>query len=151
MTKRIFLLAGIFLCAAWGGIQVVDGDSLRGRDERIRLNGMDAPEYDQPCWDGQGIQYECGTEATNFLKGLVEGKKIRCDYLRKDIYNRHIAVCYAGGINLNREMELQGWAVSYDFNSEGYPEEEKQAKEAGRGIWRGKFMRPELWRRLTKD
>ena len=132
-------------------VLVVDGDSLEKGHERIRLNGIDAPEYNQPCWDEKGVEYDCGAESTKFLKNLVKGKKIRCEYLKKDQYKRDLSECFAGDVNINKEMVAQGWAVSYDIDGDGYPDEEKTAKEQKRGVWRGKFMRPELWRRLTKD
>jgi endonuclease YncB( thermonuclease family) len=42
-------------------------------------------------------------------------------------------------------MVLRGWAVSY---SDKYKKEEDIAKNKRSGIWKGRFMRPELYRAL---
>jgi hypothetical protein len=39
---------------------VVDGDTLAIGAQRIRLQGIDAPEIDQTCLDGTGTLWRCG-------------------------------------------------------------------------------------------
>jgi endonuclease YncB( thermonuclease family) len=51
------------------------------------------------------------------------------------------------GNSINRQMILAGWAVAY---GEKYVQEEAQARALKKGIWRGKFMRPELYRALKR-
>ena len=152
-ASRFFLILSLCLAAfpVWAQVKVVDGDSLEMGERRIRINGIDAPEYNQPCWDKDNVQYDCGAEATAFMKSLVAKGEVRCEFVHRDIYKRELSVCYVGDLEINREMVRQGWAVSYDFGGPGYPEEEKEAKAAKRGIWQGRFMKPELWRRLMKD
>ncbi len=126
---------------------MVDGDSLEIGQERIRLQGIDAPEFLQKCYDANGWKYRCGVEATNYLKKLTQGG-VSCDRYGKDKYGRTLAECFTkSGININREMIRQGWAVAYGGT---YKAEELEVKKLKRGIWRGKFMRPELYRALKR-
>jgi endonuclease YncB( thermonuclease family) len=151
-VKYLFFLWALFFSFdVFAKVKVVDGDSLEIDGRRIRLEGIDAPEYGQMCFDGLGNEYDCGAESTNYLKMLIKNRYVNCDFLRKDTYSRDLSICYADGVNLNKAMVLSGWAVSYNYGSEGFRNEEKQAKEAQRGMWRGKFMKPELYRRLKHN
>ena len=128
----------------------VDGDSLENSSRRIRLQGIDAPEYKQKCFDKLGKKYRCGIEALDYIKKLMTGKTIRCECEAKpDRYGRELCVCYADDIEINRQMVAHGQAISY--RSDRYNEEEKTAKEQKLGIWQGKFMRPELYRALKRE
>lgn len=53
----------------------VDGDSLEIGSRRIRLMGIDAPEYDQFCKKNNGELYPCGQLAADYLKTLIAEKK----------------------------------------------------------------------------
>lgn len=52
----------------------VDGDSLEIGSRRIRLMGIDAPEYDQFCKKNNGELYPCGQLAADYLKTLIAEK-----------------------------------------------------------------------------
>lgn len=60
--------------------KVLDGDTfrLRGESRRIRVWGLDAPE-----WDQRG-----GSTATATLRSLIRGKTLRCSVLDIDRYGR---------------------------------------------------------------
>ncbi len=58
-----------------------------------------------------------------------------------------VAVCWIGSDNLNAWMVFQGWAVAYRRFSTDYVLHEDSAKNARRGIWRGRFIMPWKWRR----
>lgn len=131
-------------------VKAVDGDSLVMNGRRIRLLGLDAPEYHQSCRNKKGDDYPCGKEALNYLKRLVSGGKVNCRRIKKDIYKRDLSICYVNGKDINREMIASGWAVAYRTKKEKYLEAEKYAKRKRRGMWQGKFMKPELYRILTK-
>ena len=131
-------------------LRPVDGDSLESPNRRIRLQGIDAPEYKQKCQDAGGQKYRCGIESLKYIQNLINGQKIKCECEEKpDRYGRELCVCYAGEIEINRKMVAQGQAVSY--RSTRYAEEEKAAKKQKIGIWQGKFMRPELYRALKRE
>lgn len=128
--------------------RVVDGDSLESGEERIRLQGIDAPEYLQYCFDKNGDKYHCGAKSSEYLQSLVNGE-IKCNHQSKDRYGRYLSECFnSGGININRQMVISGWAVAY---GDEYTEEEKIAKKSKIGVWQGKFMRPELFRALNRS
>lgn len=52
------------------------------------------------------------------------------------------AVCRVDPINLNAWMGSNGWAVGYRRYSIDSVIDEKAARKAGKGLWRGKFVKP---------
>jgi endonuclease YncB( thermonuclease family) len=135
-----------------GGPRVIDGDSLMiagakpGGETEVRLHGIDAPEYRQTCLDENGRDWACGKEAARFLRGLVKGRAVDCRPVERDRYGRLVADCRAGDISLNDEMLRSGFAVAYRGRSLRQASLESEASAAKRGIWRGRFERPETWR-----
>ena len=67
----------------------------------------------------------------------------------KDRYKRYLAKCFKNRINLNRWMVRNGHAVAYKRYSKEYVSDEDFAKENKLGLWRGKFLNPEKWRKLN--
>ena len=67
--------------------------------------------------------------------------------MNKDKYQRSVAICYAGKVELNREMAKQGMAMAYRYYSKRYIKDEESAKSAKLGIWQGQFMEPREWRK----
>ncbi|GGK28423.1 thermonuclease family protein [Salinarimonas ramus] len=129
-----------------GKAAVIDGDTIRlcGLDTSVRLYGIDAPESGQPCRNAAGRSYRCGSEATATLSDLI-GRTGRVSCERKDVdrYGRIVAVCRAGGLDINAEMVRQGWAVEYRRYSDGrYRDEEAAARDERRGLWAGSFVAP---------
>ena len=130
-----------------GKPRVIDGDTIEIAGERIRLNGIDTPEANQTCLDGNGKRWRCGQEATYALLFLVGKHWITCKGNERDKYDRLIAVCFAGPFDLNAEMVRQGWALAYRKYSTAYVAEEADAKAKKLGLWRGQFVAPWDWRR----
>lgn len=126
-----------------GTATVVDGDTLTLNHERIRLEGVDAPELKQTCMR-DGASWPCGTLARFALAELVQRGPIFCTSSSRDRYDRRIARCTVSGIDLGEELVRRGLAVSYGRN--GYPEAEAEARAAGRGMWAGPFERPQDYR-----
>lgn len=127
---------------------VVDGDSLGLNGERIRILNIDAPEYKQYCFDADGKKYMCGKRALRYMRELAKDKMV-CKREDIDRYGRSLAKCHLpNGEDVGRLMVLAGWAVAY---GDAYVEEEAAAKKNKKGIWQGKFMRPELYRALNKS
>lgn len=152
MKKIVFLallIAGILIFSANGGdnYKVIDGDSLEQGTRRIRLIGVDAPEYLQNCRDRENREYRCGLKSMDYLQSLMVGT-IKCTTFSKDRYGRDLCECINGeGLNINRQMVMSGWAIAF---GEEYKDEENAAKKANLGVWQGKFMRPELFRALGR-
>ncbi|MBQ8481457.1 MAG: thermonuclease family protein [Alphaproteobacteria bacterium] len=128
-------------------VRVADGDSLEIGERRIRLDGIDAPEFTQICQTSDGKNYNCGIEALHYLESLTAGKDINCRCLpEKDRYHRELCECFADNLSLNKAMTEAGWAVAY--RDKTYLPAEKSAKQNKRGIWQGKNMRPAIYRIL---
>lgn len=124
-----------------GAAIVNDGDSITLGTERIRMRGIDAPEYTQTCRKN-GADYACGTLARQSLVRLIAGKPVSCTGWQRDRYGRLLGDCKAGGKDLNRAQVEAGWAVAYgDFESE-----EAAARAGKAGIWAGTFDQPQDWR-----
>ena len=130
-------------------VHVVDGDSLEIGAKRIRLMGIDAPEYVQTCKDEHKKVYPCGKVSVQYLRDLIGNDSITCKYKEKDRYDRYLCTCYKGNTDLNREMVLSGNAIPY-LESD-YKAEQISAKMGKRGMWRGRFMQPRLFRRLREQ
>lgn len=154
MKKMMFyilsaLIFGIFTSADAAEYTAVDGDSLMHGERRIRLDGIDAPEFIQVCYDANGKEYPCGLEALKYLESLMDNSDVTCNCLPEpDIYGREMCECFADGVSLNRAMVFAGYAQTY--RSDKYIDAEKSAKSEKRGIWQGKFMRPALFRALER-
>lgn len=130
-------------------VKVIDGDSLEIGAHRIRLMGIDAPEYKQTCKNKNKKTYPCGKEALKYLQELVNDTPVRCVVHEKDKYERDLCTCYANNTNINAEMIRSGHAIVY--MGEEYIIEQTEAKLAKRGIWQGRFIHPRLFRKLKEQ
>lgn len=128
-----------------GAVTVLDGDTIRLGDERVRLFGIDAPEKSQPC-SIQSRTVRCGELATVALRSLAEGKTANCEPQSRDRYGRTIAICTVDGEDIGASMVRQGMAVAYAKYSTRYVPLEREAQNAHKGIWAGQFESPEAWR-----
>ena len=145
---QISLLAAALLQAAsvnsipiQGIARAVDGDSLEIGRVRVRLFGIDAPEFDQLC-TRDGARYTCGAEAADRLSKLVTGRSISCILAGVDQHQRVLARCAVSGEDVNSTMVQAGYAVAYRQYSLDYFRAEEAAKAAKRGIWAGTFDMP---------
>lgn len=86
--------------------KILDKDifTLSGESRRIRIRGLDAPE-----WDQRG-----GSAATATLRGMISGKRLRCAVLDIDRYSRLVAQCFLpDGRDIAAEMIRSGAATEY--------------------------------------
>ncbi|GHC75798.1 thermonuclease family protein [Limoniibacter endophyticus] len=127
-----------------GKAVVNDGDTITLGAERVRLLGIDAPEFDQTCRDGQGSEFSCGRRAKQELVRLIDNRPVRCEGWERDKYDRLLGSCFAGtdDVSLNAKLVATGWAVTYG----GFDAEQRQAREEARGMWAGNFERPRDFR-----
>lgn len=128
-----------------GSAWVLDGDTIdlyitKEQKERIRFQGIDAPEKSQNCLDNSGNSYPCGENAKWKLINMIDKQKVTCDYSSKGKYGRIIGTCYANGVNLNKFMVSHGYAMSYYEDT--YKSEEQNAKSQKLGFWDGVFEDP---------
>jgi endonuclease YncB( thermonuclease family) len=132
-----------------GTVTVTDGDSLKMGRRKIRLFGIDAVELEQPC-TRDGKRWACGVDAARALRALLKGQTVECADYGRDDFKRTLAVCTAGGVDVNEWLVREGWAVAYRRYSRKYVEAEDRARAAGKGIWSGKFTMPETYRRRQR-
>ncbi len=84
-----------------GRASVIDGDTIEIHGERIRFNGIDAPESRQLCLDAAGKEYRCGQKAALALADYIAlHQPVTCIEVDRDRYKRSVAVCTAGGADL---------------------------------------------------
>ena len=140
--------------------KVVDGDTVHIDNYKLRLEGIDAPEMRQQCKKESfkisffiGFtfykDYSCGRVSKEKLITKIDDTEIKCISSSKDRYKRYIATCYKGKTNLNQWMVRNGFAIAYRRYSKIYVSDEEFAKENKLGLWQGKFMEPEKWRKLN--
>jgi endonuclease YncB( thermonuclease family) len=130
-----------------GEAEVVDGNTLLVGGQRVRLYGIDAPELDQTC-DWPEKQIMCGEIAKSAVLDLVAGvERVSCKTRGRYYGGRWIAVCYADGSDIGRNMVRAGWALANRHQSLDYVRTEHKAKNAKRGLWKGEFDSPRVWRR----
>ena len=140
-----------------GKAKVIDGDTIKIDEKKIRLFGIDAPEKEQICkkiylsfliFNFQK-NYKCGEKTTLALSKKLKKEKIKC-ILRdnKDRYKRNIGICYIKNQDINEWLVNNGYAIAYKKYSKKYVLNEQYAKKNKLGIWKGTFVEPEKWRRI---
>ncbi len=141
-----------FVAVSWpvhadvsGRASVIDADTVEVRGTRIRLHGIDAPESAQTCV-GDGNRWRCGRQAARALAERISSQLVACEERDRGRYGRIVAVCRAGGEDLNAWLVSEGWALAYRRYSMAYVDEEASARVARRGLWRGNFAPPWDWR-----
>lgn len=128
---------------------VVDGDTLKIGQYRIRMHGIDAPEMRQLCYEfGQPIA--CGRLSRDALADLIADNIVLCRKQTIGKYGRIIGKCFVGEHDLQSAMVRAGWATAYERYSADYVQEQAYAKERFLGIWGWAFVSPEEWRRANR-
>jgi endonuclease YncB( thermonuclease family) len=129
-----------------GRAKVIDGDTIVVADQLVRLYGIDAPELDQTfSWRGQ--QIACGTMSLAALEALIAGVKVRCEVVERDRHGRLVAKAFSpNGVDIGRRLVSAGWALAYRRYSTDYVAAEDEARKARRGMSRGTFVKPWVWR-----
>lgn len=134
-----------------GRASVIDGDTIEIHGQRVRLWGIDAPESAQTCNDLAGKPYRCGQKAALALADKIGAATITCEQKDIDRYQRIVAVCSLGELDLNGWLVNEGLAIEYVRYSDGrYVDEQAAAREARRGLWAGTFQEPAAWRQADK-
>ena len=132
-----------------GIAKIIDGDTIHIGKNKIRLHGIDAPEWNQSCTINNKV-WKCGEKSADTLKQLIDNQTVICEIKDIDQYKRYVAVCFSNTVNLNEQMVLNGWAIAYRYYSKDYIVEEAVAKKNKVGIWKGKFLEPYEFRKINK-
>ncbi|WP_420414618.1 thermonuclease family protein [Roseibium sp.] len=123
-------------------VRVVDGDTLVLNGERVRLEGIDAPELAQTCLTSSGNTYRCGVAAKEHLQALTRAGEVTCTGAETDAYDRRLATCFSAGQNLNKAMVADGQAYAFLRYSDAYRTEQEMARLNGNGLWAGIAVAP---------
>ena len=116
---RVFIIAVLIvavvpvsaLADVTGPARIIDGDTIEIHGQRIRLNGIDAPESRQTCM-ADGVTWPCGQSATDALAAFIGGESVRCEGKGSDRYGRTIATCTVQGEDIEAWMVTNGWALA---------------------------------------
>jgi endonuclease YncB( thermonuclease family) len=143
------LVAGLLLAVpSWAELSgrvvaVHDGDTITvlvaGRDIRVRLAGIDAPERGQPFRNA----------SRNALEAQVAGREVRVVERGRDGYGRVLGRVYVGPVDVNAEQVRAGyaWVFRRFVQDPALLALEAEAKAAQRGLWRDrKPVPPWAWR-----
>lgn len=130
-----------------GRASVIDGDTIEIHNQRIRFEGIDAPESRQTCNDPSGAPWRCGRASAFALADKIGTATVTCQAHGRDRYKRALAICFLSDEDLNAWMVQNGWAVAYRKYSTDYVEQEDQARQSEMNIWAGSFEMPWDWRR----
>ena len=139
-------------------VTVVDGDTIKLGDIKIRFSGIDAPEMKQLCQRtflsififSFNKNYKCGEISKKKLQDYTKNYNISCKVEGIDRYNRILGTCYKNKININSRMVRLGYAVAYKKYSKKYLSAEREAKREELGLWKGTFDMPWDWRKNVK-
>ena len=91
------------IAAKGKNVKIIDGDSIFIGKTEIRLEGIDAPEYFQECYDAEDNPYPCGKLARRALEKMVSAR-LECHRITIDKYHRAVCICYDNGVNINLKM-----------------------------------------------
>lgn len=122
--------------------RVVDGDTIDIAGQRIRLPGLDAPEWNQTCQTADGGTWECGAAAAKRMHELTRGRTLTCRPEGHDRYGRLLALCRDGKTDIAEALVADGFATA----TSRYANAESVARKARRGLWAGSFDSPAEWR-----
>jgi len=126
--------------------RVVDGDTFKidaggGRDDTVRMIGIDTPETVKPNSPVEPY----GKEASAYAKELLEGRDacLELDVEERDKYDRLLAYVYlADGTFVNEALLAQGYASVLTIPpnvkfADRFVRVQREARGAGRGLWSG--------------
>ena len=126
-------------CWAWQGkvVGVYDGDTIEvlhdGKDEKIRLYGIDAPEKTQ----------DFGQEATQFTSDTVLRKTVEVKAMDIDRYGRTVGLVTIDGACLDEELVKAGLAWVYTKHcKESFCAQWKNLQEEAKGKKIGLWSMP---------
>lgn len=81
--------------------KVRDGDTIEVGRVPIRLNGVSAPEMNEPL----------GPQSKAFMTDLVMGKRVRCELNGEKTHDRFVGVCYLDGKDIGATVIANGLAL----------------------------------------
>lgn len=83
-----------------GQARTIDGDTLDVEGIRVRLNGVAAPERDEPG----------GSEATDAMRQIIGSQAVRCSLTGETTYQRQVGTCWIGTLDVGAALIAAGRA-----------------------------------------
>jgi micrococcal nuclease len=128
----------------WRVEMVNDGDTVTcvdesGRTVKIRLHGIDAPEFDQPH----------GRTARNALDQKLTARRVRVAGTARDQHGRLLGTLWLDDRNLNRELVAEGhaWVFGGFAPDPDLAAAEEAARQDRLGLWGADHpVPPSQWR-----
>jgi endonuclease YncB( thermonuclease family) len=162
MRSRLFSVAAllsILLPVTQGSAAtaiVRDGGTLQLGNVTYRLDGVDAPAFDQLCIDEHADVWTCGVEARDQLTKLIGDRQVRCDDLGADptYKKRRIGACGIEGetTSLSKMIIRSGFGLNVETSATGrFQADQARATEDRQGLWKGCFIAPQEFRLGKKD
>jgi endonuclease YncB( thermonuclease family) len=107
-TSRAVTSSAAFSCAVR---RITDGDTLRCTDgTKVRIAGIDAPEITE-CRPSRQCVAGDANASKRSLAALAEGRTLSCERVGTS-YDRVVAFCSAGGVDLSCAQVRAGQAVT---------------------------------------
>ncbi len=135
---------------------IIDGDTIRIKNKKIRFSGIDAPESHffgkkQTCILNN-VDIFCGKLSTDKLVEKIGKEVINCKIENiKDQFNRLVGECFLKNESLSVFMVKNGYAFDYPKYSNGkFSEYQKYAKNLSLGLWKMQFEYPWIWRKKNR-
>jgi endonuclease YncB( thermonuclease family) len=157
MRLHLAILATLLTSPGWAAEPIVkDGGTVQLAGTTYRLDGIDAPEFDQMCVDDHADPWACGVEARDRLAKSIGKREVRCRDLGPDATagKRRIGICTVDGDNtsLNQMLVVQGFALNFepaakDSTKGRFKADEDKARDARSGLWKGCFVAPQEFRK----
>ncbi|MFM7041690.1 MAG: thermonuclease family protein [Planctomycetaceae bacterium] len=130
----------------WRVETVHDGDTVtcvdpEGRAWKIRLVGIDAPEFGQPF----------GEQASQALARKLGGGHVRVEGDARDQHGRLLGTLRIADRDINRELVAEGWAWAFGgfASDDALLAAEAEARRQRHGLWAGPDpIPPREWREL---
>ena len=137
-------------------VVVRDGDTLQLGDTTYKLDGVDAPEFDQICVDDHADPWACGVDTRDKVAALIGTGAVHCDDLgpAPSYKTWRLGLCRIEGESesLNAQIVRAGYATAIlAAGTQRFAAEEADARDRQRGLWHGCFVAPQEFRRHVTD
>ena len=139
-----------------GKPKIIDGDTLKINNKKIRFSGIDAPEIfffgkKQSCVLNN-VEILCGKLSKEKLIEKIGNQIVDCRIEKnKDQYSRLIGECFVKSKSLSVFMVKNGYAFDYPKYSNGkFRKHQIYAKNLSLGLWQMQFEYPWIWRKKNR-
>lgn len=134
-----------------GSITVIQAHVFYINGRYIRLYGVDAPDVDQVCSNSTGGSYNCGEEASSWVRNWIDKNQIDCYLLKINPNGYDLATCIWGEYDIGAALVGAGWGIANTRETDIYRPYEIKAQSESSGLWQGSFYAPEDWRDIKRQ